>query len=1383
MANHKTTPSGASGLICTFVCLSALFFSTAVLAVDEFALDIDFANALMEYEFYDYAQLHINQMTRKYRDKKDAIAIETARLFYNTGKQKEADKLLNGIPETSEFYSNALVLKAEVSFARRKFADAAKAFDQYFKKNTKPPKGRAGQEQYKRSVMFYSRVLKELGKSKEAGAIIAKLNDLKGVDMDDRQMTFMELSAILDGEEQKLDEKKPMDTGAVNKAAEGMKSLQFERDGVGASSYIQYARALILLGRNAANNAMRAKKPADLKRITYFKQAIKTIKTVDSFLVELEKATHGDHDKSPVAEAMFYKAYAIQNQAVATHFGGDKAMGQKQLLAAAKYYQAMLEEYPNMPLRTKAVLQYSRIVEQAKKLYNEDLPPLEGGDSDTINAKIEQAEALFTNKDYASCIPIYLEAVRAGRRSRKLPDVVMRLVIAYAMEDGIPEASALVSYVADAMPTADNSAEAAYRLGGVLYQRAKDEQNPARQEELNSEAVRFWDIFVNLNPAHPKAADVAYAIAELQYKKAADLAKQSEEVADIKQKQELQKRAILEFMAAIPKYQRLTETFSSFANGIRGYYKLGWIYYTINNTPKELRKQIVTPENRSVLEQDFTTVGAEAFNQYFEKESDEKFGDDRLEARFRAGELLLFGENPQDAIPVFQDIAAIFAGKGKELGIATGTKRAQGIKENAASYMPWAFDLAGEKAREPGLAFQEQQQSIQMRIRALEKEKAATSEKLAAIGKEGEEEAEATKNLDSIIAELSLDFKAIVEAQLKDKFEAAQKMANGAEKQKELEELKAQLAQRSEGLQRQKTDTVKGNILSNEEEAAACRKEQSEANAAKTAAEKALADAKAALAAHQADLAARQKRIDADIAKIKAVEKDSVTYAAEQDNLNAEIEKLTASLDEAKNKDKIQRDINALKNKLEEVTQKADVANGIKSSLEAADSPDSIKAQETALAERKAQKPALDENITRAANAIKDAEARIALVATRLAFIAEKNNVDKKTAEILAKPEAERKEAAKALVKLGPGLRDAWNKVLAATKGYRELRAKELQRIIDSTDKNIQEQKGALAKIDEQLKPINAEVEKWKRQAITHFEAFFKAFPKSPKAADNLARLGTVYMGLGENDKATQALTQLAERFPDSKANRTARFNLGRAQMDSGNAAQAAQTFREILRNPATLEALTPANLSFIIDTGVSANAPDVASAAAARLIALAAKPDSGISNQLRDKAFVRCAENEILQQKYDSAIHHIEELLKLNPKTAYLFDAQFALADANARRQPPDTAAAIAALEAILQYAEAPNVTNRALCQLGDLLVTGTPEQRKQAAARYQLVALLGDAKDAESRPWIEKATVSYAQLLKQENELEKLKRLIDQYRRNFPEGHEAAKLEALLR
>lgn len=1345
--------------------LMAISLGAALVAtgIDPFKADLRAVRKLAELELNDYAEMQIQQMQQRYPDQKDAINLEKARVFYTIGKSADADAALKTITAQSSYFLDAVLLKAEVAAARKQFDEAEKAYKVYFAKVTTAPADEDELAQFTRAVKIYSFVLRENGKGKEAAAILDKLGGGAG-GIDERQMTFLKLAATIDAEAKKQDERQAINVAGLQKTMDELKSLQYIRDGVGASAFLQLARVQIMLGRDAAAKAMAQKKPADLAKITYFKEAIKTINTADAFLEELE-GTMGkaDRSKSPLAEALYYKGQAIQMQGFATTLGGDKNLGRRQTLAAAKYYETLIEEYPDSPFRGKAMEAHAECAKFAEQMFDEKIELTAGGDSATIDLKLEQAETQFANKNYAAAVPIYLEAVRSARLSKKLPEVVMRLAICLAQLDRLDEAEALVSYLQDVLPKEAGTAESAYRLGGVLYEQARKESNPLVADDLVTRAMRIWDIFITLDPSHPKAPDVAFACAEQQYKLASDLVRRAAETKDDKSRAAIQQEALDAYRAAIPKYQRLVDVFSAFDKGVRALYKLGWIYHSLG-------------ENAH---------GAETFLAYYEEENDRQYQDDRLEAKFRAGELLMLGETPADAIQQFLDIAQLFAGGGdKTFNLKSAT--AVRVAEDAAAYLPWAYDLTAEKMRPALNGIRDQQAEAKARIKAIQDAQAGRQATLEQLLKEFEAVADESAAMDLLVSEASLDFLSLARKQLQERLANTAGMSE-AEKQIHLQTVEQETRKRAGDLERQKQNTVAGELLSMDEKLAGLRTSRDDDAARVEAVSRRCQELQDAWK----ELDKRSQQLKAEVTRQReaaaAIEKETVTVEADKQRLEAAVAAATAKVNDSQDADKgkAQAELDRANAELAEIIKKMEDVYQRKATVITPESTKKLAADSAALKQLASESADLARQVRHAEFLVTSAKQDAELVNARILTATRRRKLAEETAAVLAKPAAEREPLLAGLQQTAASAREAQAQVNAIAEAKINNQKNVIAKEAELDKQAIAEAEAEIAQLDQDLKPVQEEFNKWKTQALQTFEAFRKAYPKSAKAPDNLSRLGTIYMEMGDHAKASAALELLARDFPDSDASKMALVNLGRAQMEAGNHEAAAKSFQDLMSSKA--DTVSVPNLSYIADAALRLNIPNAALAACREIISRGKSnhPEAGlVTGGVKDRAYVRAAEAALKLNRLTEALNFIDTLLKDNPRTAYFYDAKFLQAQAKNKNNPPDLDGAVEALQEILQYADNQTVSNRALCELGETLAkSDDPVKKQQAIARFHLVAMFGDTTNEANREYVERSIIGSARLLAENNDQDDIKILLDKYKKDFPNGKFTAELNKLAR
>ena len=72
-------------------------------------------------------------------------------------------------------------------------------------------------------------------------------------------------------------------------------------------------------------------------------------------------------------------------------------------------------------------------------------------------------------------------------------------------------------------------------------------------------------------------------MAQGYFSEAANLARAANAEKDPEKKEALQERTRESYRKAIPHFRQMTEIFAAFDKGILAWYKLGWIYYFLND--------------------------------------------------------------------------------------------------------------------------------------------------------------------------------------------------------------------------------------------------------------------------------------------------------------------------------------------------------------------------------------------------------------------------------------------------------------------------------------------------------------------------------------------------------------------------------------------------------------------------------------------------------------------------------------------------------------------------------------------------------------------------------------------------------------------------------
>lgn len=1330
------------------VAVLAIATAGALHAVDEAHVDFVVLAELNRLELFDYAELLVQQMEAKYPDRLDEVLVEKARTYYTSGKAKQADEAIDRIKPTSPSYPMALGLRAEVYALRGRNDDSAKAYAQYFKVAKKPSNDdERAVEAYTRAVSVYSTVLKRLGKGAEAAKVLELLGETEGAS--DRKLGFLKAQAVIDTEETKFNDKAAINRAAVQQALKQLQDLFFLRDGVAVSAYLETARGYVLLAGDELNTLKQQNKGQDALKVTGFKQALDTVRMADEsdLLRDVEKeVTKGnDNSASPYAGALYYKAEAYRGLALANYMAGEQDKAHKIAKAAAKLFETVITEYGESDYRMKALAKHGKCSAFLEQAFGEKIAITEANVDAEVSLKVEQAQAFLQNKNYQGAIPLYLDAVRLGRRSKRLPEVASRLIICLGSTDRFLEAQAIASYLAQAMPKAEGTADCLFRLGGLMYEKAKGLSGAAR-DDMMADAMDAWELFVEAAPDHPKAPEVCFAIAEHSYRLANDLAEKSR-TAPAADKEKLKAAARDAFLAAAPKYQRLVERYSTIDKGVRALYKLGWIYYTAEQ-PRE---------------------ASDAFLRYCETETLPQYADDRLEAKFRAAEEAMLGDAPAEAVDQYAELLS-WLEPGNAKGFDPKTKTAVRLKEDATCYRAWAFDLAGEKVRPGVLEIRERLGEMDRQKRTAEDDIRAAHDQTQALAAEKERLQQEFKDQEQALTAIELDFTKLAQT------EAAKRP-----------ELQGDIVKLAADMEKRAVARASG-------ESAARTAEKDALAAEKTALEKRLQDVqvqvaaatKAGEAAAAAEKAATE-RLRTLRDATAAVDKEIVEGEAASRDLEAQLQQLQeqreAAADDAA-RQALEQKSRTLTEQLAKTREKTTEAYKRKEQVAGADAEKQVAELEAALTKAKDEVRRTGED----ADALRQREKLVAVEGQ----VVEARTVA--SAKALVAATAMQKAlgvaAGEARNALAPDLQAKAKDAVAALGAVRDAQAQRIALLeadaaarVKTAEACIAEAAAASAELTAKMKPLQESLLDWKRKAQVAFEEFLTAYPKSKHVPKNLARLGAVFLELEQYDKAAAALNRLATEFPDSEATQEALFSLGRAQLEQGNQAKASESFGKLLKKP---ESVTPANLAFISERMLDKGDPAVSLAASRELIARSEKGKDAESERLRAKArepaLFRAGQACLRLKTYDQALNYLNTLLTENPRTGFFFDAKFALAEARRNLTPPDMNGVMADLGEIIQFSQDPVQANRALCLVGDgLAAAGDPRSLQQAVARYQQVALLADPKVEANRPWLEMAIVESAKLFARLGQAKERDEMVTLYRDRFPTGTRAAELQNL--
>lgn len=1320
-----------------------LLWGWVACALDEAQVDFAVLAELSRLGLHEYAELLAGQMESRYPERRAEVLVEKARALYAAGKTAQAEEALAAVRPENPHYPQAVLLRAEEAARRGQDEAAAAAYAEFFDKTRAPsPDDRRRAERYTRAVAAYSAVLRRLGRGAEAATVLDRLGKSTGAD--DRKLKFLKAQALLDTEEARLESGKPLQRETVQTALAQLRELQFLRDGVAAAACLETARAHILLAGEELNTLRQGKRNREaLLQIKGFQQALDTLRAADeSDLlrdVEKEVVRGRDPSASPYAGALFYKAEAYRGMALAQYLAGEEKQSRKLARAAARLLETVIADYGDSEYRNRALARHEKCNAFLEQAFGERVPLAEGSAETELAVRLEQALALVQTRDYRGALPISLEAVRLARRSRRLPDAARCLILCLADAGRFLEAQAVAAYVAEAMPGSEGAADCLFRLGGLLYEKAKTLDGDAREAML-ADAMAVWEQFAESAPEHPRAAEVCFAVAEDYYRRASESAARGREKPGAPEGP-LSEEARQAFLAAVPRYRRLVERYGSQAKGVRALYKLGWVYSRLGQTRE----------------------AADAFLRYAETETSPQYAEDRLEAAFRGAEQLMLGDAPGDAVEHFRQLLAALQPGNADAG-RVAEKTASRLREDAASCLAWACDLAAEKTRPAVLALRERLADSERRQRAAADAVRADQERLQALAQEREELRRHAADLEQALTAVDLDFAA----------QAAARLAQHPDAQTDAARLAAELeAQaRTRALAEVETRRADQETLAGQRRAHQDLRTDLEARLA--AAVQAETEAQNALTAVVDRL--RVLREAAAAAEREVVEGEAACREAE-DELRSLQERRAEADPNARND--LEARIRDLAAKLAAAREKAAEA------CRRRDQSAGPAAQQE-MAELEARSAGAEEALREAADARAAAEE-----ARRLAVL------EGQILEARAAASARALDAAMALAAAleqppGPARAAAQPRLAAkareAAAAFAHVHELEQQRVTlqeEAAQARIQAAQTRLAQraaqaeaLRARLKPLEDEMLEWKRKAAAAFEEFLQACPASRHVPRNLARLGAVYLDLQQYDRAAGILDRLDREFAGTEAAREALFSLGRARWEQGKYDEAAETFRKLLREPA---ALSVPSLAFISERLLEHGDAAVSLAASRELLARTA-PAAGGPPRVREQALFRAGQACLALKACEDALEHFSSLLAEFPRTGYFFDARFGMAEARRCKTPPDPAGALADLGEVIRFAQDQAQTNRALCLTGEtLLDQGDPRSTQQAAARFQQVVLLADPVVPGNAPWLERAIAGSARAFHRLGQTADRDAMTALYRQRFPDGPSRPELDAL--
>ena len=1347
-------------------------------------LDLDLLDALNERKLFEYSRLHVDKMLRLYPEAKDRVLLAKARTLYAARASAEAADVIKQIPKDSPHFPEAMLLVGEASARVRNYDAAVAAYGVFFRKGEVEKRLPDGDDEdavaeFRRHVSIYKSVLEKKGNAKEAQRIVALLGEVQGA-ADERGTKFLQTRTVLDIEEGKLDQQKPVNEAAVEKALAELEKLVFLRDGVGALSYIEMARCHVILGGSKLNAVVRKgikdqkALNAALANIRHFIEAVNVLQPAGPFLEEMA-AAQGAGDEL-LAGALYYQGKAYRGQSLSMHFRKQPAKAESLMKAAAQCFEKVAAEFGESRFQGPALAEHEKCRQNAQQLFGAEIQLAENDGSAALQLNLEKGHSLFQRKQYKDAIPVYLVGARAGRLSKKLPTIVSPLVVALGEEGYFVEAEALASYLVEFLPKDEMTALCVLQLGASLKKAAKAAKDAVEKERLEERAITAWEWFVEVAPLDNRAPMVAYAVADQRYGKAVALGRQAKDEKDRERREELVRQARAAMEAAIPKFRFVVDQYGTSSHAPGALYKLGWCYY----------------------ETDQHKEATEAFLLYADnQELGPELADQRLQAKFRAAECMMLGGRPEESIGEFKALVE-WASPGNSQGIDAKTAAAKRLRDVARMDVGYACDQTAEAVRPQLAELQDRAKAAAKEVASREKRIAENTQRLAALPRERAAVEEQAKAARAQYTEITLDFQEAARKTALGTLEEDPEKLTGALRDKALEHLRAETRRMLQAQEEQARQNVAGELASIDEEvveinaakdALAARIEQLIADSAQVRKQlpasglaepegqgvamlpalagvldasvdvlaREVAQAKESHEKKEAELATAVRELGALDVRRQALDASITTLRDDVDATNDAAEKARriAKRDQAEGE-------------MKDIQAKLDGAYARRGELEK-----SLEAAGKTLQQRTTTLEDAGARARKLAREIRHAALLDSLLSARLGASARTRPFAAKMAEALAQPAAARDAFRGELERLGAAAAKAVDAVCAARLALHEVEKTTATDVVAESQAALAAARAELSAAETALEPVRKQFEKWKQQAVAAFEAYL-GVPDGDKdnRANVLAKLGTIFLELREFQKAEECLSRLNSEHPGSAAGAGALFNLARAQFETGKEAEASSTFGQLLARPADVSL---ANLQYIGRSMLDAGQFESALKACEQLVARSrdkSHPDYAQAKEIRATSLYRAGRAALGMKRPKEVLKYMDTLLQENPRSGFFYEVKFATAEARTLMTPPDLDGARRDLDEIFDSRD-PVLKNRADCQLGEMWTATKDESLvKRGVSQLRIVVELADPAVPENLPWRERAAFAAAKAYARLGMDKDRDAMVRYYREHFPQG-----------
>ena len=308
-----------------------------------------------------------------------------------------------------------------------------------------------------------------------------------------------------------------------------------------------------------------------------------------------------------------------------------------------------------------------------------------------------------------------------------------------------------------------------------------------------------------------------------------------------------------------------------------------------------------------------------------------------------------------------------------------------------------------------------------------------------------------------------------------------------------------------------------------------------------------------------------------------------------------------------------------------------------------------------------------------------------------------------------------------------------------------------------------------------QLQQPQDQIPVFQAKAVEGYGELLKQFPKSDLAPSALSAMGTLCYLLKRPQEAGSAFDRLVKEFPESPQAKDILFVQGQSLIDMGRNEDAIRVFADMFKNPKSFK---PSQFLRVGRVMMDAKEYDTAAKAFGETRNVAASTNA-LDVAMWQEASVGLSRALMAQAVNEDAAKPLEELTRKYPRTAYLIEANFMLAQIYAELGTKTTdkdasaawfAKAIKAMTTVSKYAATGDVVARKEVELG--AIHYKMGNKDSALADYERVILTMDITKAAMLPYYEKALEGSIPLLADKGRHRDVLDNCETYLRLYPAG-----------